>query len=205
MMKQQMIIIQIMQETVNCMSVIFKRSNRWVVLPVSTRCDGGSGKRKCTRQEHRWAPILLLSATYGGQVGWMHTHTLSLDWTGSPVLAGRWGEGRCQRQQMPCTPVLEEPLLFLLPFEIHGFCVLWLSMFGFDMLCHFGWFYLSASVGVRGPGASGTWAEGLTSLEWLRCLNVYPLGFCLTIPSCRSVVACGAVNPISSTESLSHT
>lgn len=32
------------------------------------------------------------------------------------------------------------------------------------------------SFGVRGPGASGTWVEGLTSLEWLCALNAYPLG-----------------------------
>lgn len=53
---------------------------------------------------------------------------------------------------MPCAPILEGPLLFLPPFEIHGLCVLLFSMFGLEMLCHFGRFYLSASVGVRRPG-----------------------------------------------------
>lgn len=51
---------------------------------------------------------------------------------------------------MPCAPILEGTLLFLPSFEIHGFCVLLFSMFGLEMLCHFGRFYLS--VGVRGPG-----------------------------------------------------
>lgn len=78
-----------------------------------------------------------------------HTHAHS---TGSPVLAWRWRERRCQHQQMPCAHILEGPLLFLSPFEIHGFCVQLFSLFGLQMLCHFGRFYLSASVGVRGPG-----------------------------------------------------
>lgn len=53
---------------------------------------------------------------------------------------------------MPRAPILEGPLLFLPPFEIHGLCVLLFSMFGLEMRCHFGRFYLSASVGVRGSG-----------------------------------------------------
>lgn len=76
-----------------------------------------------------------------------HTHS-----TGSPFLAWGWREGRCQHQQMPRAPILEGPLLFLPPFEIHGLCELLFSMFGLEMRCHFGRFYLSASVGVRGPG-----------------------------------------------------
>lgn len=58
---------------------------------------------------------------------------------------------------------------------------------------------------MRGPGASGTRVEGLTSLEWLCGLNVDPLGFCFTVSSCCSVVACGAANPTSSTKSIPHT
>lgn len=53
---------------------------------------------------------------------------------------------------MPSAPILEGSLLFLPPFEIHGLSVLLFSMFGLQMVCHFGRFYVSANVGVRGPG-----------------------------------------------------
>lgn len=64
-----------------------------------------------------------------------HTHS-----AGSPALAWRWREARCQHQQMPCTPFLEGPLVFPSPFESIGFCVLLFSMFGLEMPCHFGRF-----------------------------------------------------------------
>lgn len=62
--------------------------------------------------------------------------------------------------------------------------------FGLEMLCHFflaGFIYLQVS-GVRGPGASGTRVEGLTSLEWLCGLNVDPSGFGFTVSTRRSMV-----------------
>lgn len=80
-----------------------------------------------------------------------HTHT---HLNGSPVLAWRWRDERCQHQQMPRAPILEGLLFFVprSPFEIHGLCVLLFFVFGLEILCHFGRFYLSASVWVRGLG-----------------------------------------------------
>lgn len=175
------------------------------------RCDGGSGGRKCAGREHRCkqvgslcsSPSFLSLQHMGAKWGQRALHMLARSHrtslpshtytnaqththlTGSPVLAWRWGERRCQHQQMPCAPILEGPLLFLPPFEIHVFCVLLFSMFGLEMLCHFGRFYLSASVWVRGPGF------GLKSLGdmgrrfnqpgvalWFQCFS---LGFHFTV------------------------
>lgn len=72
------------------------------------------------------------------------------------------------------------PAFFSPPLISVFFCVLLCSMFGLEMLCHFGRFYLSASVGVgldlvsRAPE---TRVGGLTSLEWVCGLNVFPPGF----------------------------
>lgn len=87
---------------------------------------------------------------------------------------------------MPCAPVLERPLLFLSPFESHDFCVLLFSMFGLEMLCHFGRFYLSASVGVRGPGfgLKSLWDKGWRFNQpgvGLWSVHVFPQDFCFLL------------------------
>lgn len=89
------------------------------------------------------------------------------------------------------------PLLFffLHPFEIRVVVVFFplhtVVLFGLEMLCHFfllaGFIYLQV-LGVRGPGASGTRVEGLTSLEWLCGLNVDPPGVGFTVSTRRSMV-----------------
>lgn len=97
---------------------------------------------------------------------------------------------------MPHAPILEGPSAFfsLHPFEICVVVVFFplhtVVLFGLEMLCHFflaGFIYLQV-LGVRGPGASGTRVEGLTSLEWLCGLNVDPSGFGFTVSTRRSMV-----------------
>lgn len=66
-----------------------------------------------------------------------------------------------------------------LPLKSLGFCLLlFLHVWHANALPFWQLLFIT-SVGVRGPGASGTWVEGLTSLKWLCALNVYPLSFCL--------------------------
>lgn len=110
---------------------------------------------------------------------------------------------------MPCAPVLERPLLFLSPFESHGFCVLLFSMFGLEILCHFGRFYLSASVGVRGPGfgLKSLWDKGWSFNQpgvglWSECFS--PGFHIFYLSCCLVVVGYGAADPRSSTESIHH-
>lgn len=92
------------------------------------------------------------------------------------------------------------------PFEIHGFlCAVVLHVWLRNALPFWQLFIYLQVLGVRGPGASGTRAEGLTSLEWLCGLNVDPWGFCLTVSSRCSVVACGAMSTTPSTKSIART
>lgn len=99
---------------------------------------------------------------------------------------------------MPCALILEGPLLFLPPFEIHDFCVLLFSVFGLEMLCHFGRFYLSASVGVGVPGFG---PKSLGDKHW-RCNQAevglwsecFPQRFHF-FPPLLFYVPCGAVIP----------
>lgn len=81
-----------------------------------------------------------------------NTHTHTLEWITSLGL-------EMKRRKMPASTDATRSYsggasVFspLSPFEIHGLCVLLFFMFALEMLCHFGRFYLSASVRVRGLG-----------------------------------------------------
>lgn len=66
-----------------------------------------------------------------------------------------------------------------LPLKSVGFCLLLFLRVWHANALPFWQLLFITSIGVRGPGASGTWVEGLTSLEWLCTLNVHPLGLWL--------------------------
>lgn len=202
---------------------MFKQADRWAFPPKYTCCDGGSGQRKCTRQEHRWkqaeslcspphppTPHPSCISNIWGPSGVsahrtcsrVHTHS-----TGSPVLAGRRGEGRCQHQQMPHAPVLEGPLLFLPslwnPRVFVCCCSPCLAEECFAILAAF---YLSASVGSErawSPGDMG-WRFNQPGAA-LRSERGSFGGFCFTVSSCCSVVACGAMSTTPSTKSIPRT
>lgn len=71
-------------------------------------------------------------------------------------------------------------MVFLfLPLKSMGFCpLLFLHVWHTNTLPFWQRLFIT-SVRVRGPGASGTWVEGLTSLKWLCALNAYPFGLWL--------------------------
>lgn len=109
---------------------------------------------------------------------------------------------------MPCAPILEGPLLFLPPFEIHGFCVLLFSMFGLEMLCHWQVLFIckcwSERARIWSQEPQGQGLGGLTTLEWVCGLNVFLQGLTFFCFSCWCVVAYGAVHLTSPTESTPH-
>lgn len=87
-----------------------------------------------------------------------------------------WNDGKGSASINRC-PVLRFWRVFLsLPLKSVGFCLL-LSVYVWHANTLPFWQLLFiTSIGVRGPGALGTWVEDLTSLEWL-CVD--PLGLWL--------------------------
>lgn len=125
----------------------------------------------------------------------MQAHT-----TGSKVLAGKWGKRTCQHQQMPCSPFLEG--LSLLPLKSVGVLSAVVSLclahkriaILAAFIYHKHWSKRARSLRDMGRGFKPAWS-GSAFIHWV---------YDFTVPPCCCVVACDAVNPTSSTNSLPH-
>lgn len=203
---------------------MFKQANRWAFPPKYACCDGGSGQRKWTRHEHRWKQAGSLCSppppTSPHPPSFMYQQHMGAKWGQCTSHVFARTHTRLDRQSWPgdeeegdasinrCLMLLfwRGLCFFSLPFEIHGFvCAVVLHVWPRNALPFWQLFIYLQVLGVRGPGASGAWAEGLTSLDWLCGLNVDPLGFCFTVSSCCSVVACGAMSTTPSAKSIPRT
>lgn len=168
-------------------------------------CDGGSSKRKCTRQEHRWKqvgsycslPSFLFERHMGAKWGQCTLHMLARSHSLSslPPHTHRYTHTRLDHQswlgdEETGDASINRCLALLFWWGLCFFSLPLKSMV--SVCCCFpclaykcsailaGWIYLQVLEWESLDFASRAWGTrvgGLSSLEWVCGLNVSPLGF----------------------------